>query len=663
MTNAQYSEDQQQEPTNRRACSILNTQADPALNGLVELAARVSGAPLALISLVEEDRSWSMPEHDAGPSQAMGRDSISEHAILSGGPLVISDTTQDPRTADSDLVIGERAVRFYAGVPLILTTGEAIGALCVTDSKPRNITEDALASLSLLAQQASALLELRRDASRQREARAELRTILDAVPSRIYYKDARNHILNLNRAAAATIGMSIEDIKGRPAGDFFSDLDATAFSHDEAQVLSTGKPKLGIEETHEASDGHRKTISTDKINLRNGRDEFDRLVSIETDITELHDAQDQLALAHKRLELALEGAGQAAWDWDVLTHQVVYSDTWYTMLGYEPNELPMTFDTWESLVHPDDLEPAFAGMDDYLAGNGDIYSSTIRMRCKTGDWRWIRTIGKACRWDEEGSPIRITGMHIDIDAERRLQDKLTQKNAELERFVYTASHDLKSPIVTIMGFASHLIESCESGDVDTALEHAGRISRAGKRMRDCIDDLLRISRIGNAKSSRSRVSLSEVIRDVLDQHQDELTRCQAHVSIELNADTVLCDPIHVQQVIENLVNNALRYGLTHQEPKLTLRSETLHGNQVQISVIDNGTGVERAYAEKIFELFERLSASKDGSGLGLAIVRRFAQLYEGDAWVTDAPGSGAAFHISLPAEVNIDHSNREKAVA
>lgn len=244
---------------------------------------------------------------------------------------------------------------------------------------------------------------------------------------------------------------------------------------------------------------------------------------------------------------------------------------------------------------------------------------------------------------------------IDVTEQRRasrqlaeLAATLQEKNQELERFVITVSHDLKSPIVTVLGYIEHLtrdVEECKYGDLSN---YAARVKRAAERMKLKIDDLLSFSRLGRDTTQPGMTSIAGVLRALLDAKRDQLSTLKARVELDLTVERVWCDPIHLEQVLENLLTNAMRHGIGPRDPLFVFRSRPCE-DYAEIIVEDNGPGIEPKYAERVFGLFQRLSSDSDSTGVGLAIVRRVATLYGGKAWVDGSPGGGARFHITLPA--------------
>ncbi len=230
----------------------------------------------------------------------------------------------------------------------------------------------------------------------------------------------------------------------------------------------------------------------------------------------------------------------------------------------------------------------------------------------------------------------------------RLIAELEAKNAELERFTYAVSHDLKTPLVTIKNFLGLLRRDVESGDGQRLEHDINRINAAADRMGTLLEELLELSRIGRVANPTAEVPLVELAREAVAALEEPIARLGVEVRVADDLPVVLGDRVRLLEVIQNLVDNAVKYLGDTDEPKIEIGSR-IDGGEVVVTVRDNGLGVEPRYHDKIFGLFERLDVDTEGTGIGLALVKRIVKLHGGRVWVeSDGLGKGSTFCLTLP---------------
>jgi two-component system, LuxR family, sensor kinase FixL len=230
---------------------------------------------------------------------------------------------------------------------------------------------------------------------------------------------------------------------------------------------------------------------------------------------------------------------------------------------------------------------------------------------------------------------------------REVNRTLREKNREMEQFVYTVSHDLKSPLVTILGFVGVLNEDVADGRLDEVERSVERIERAARHMSDLIGDLLELSRIGRASHTLMEIDIGTVVRQVLDRVEEQVAAAGVQVELQEPLPRVMADRSRIAQVFENLLTNAIKYGSCGPSPSIQIGAETA-AHEVRLFVRDNGPGIEPEYHEKIFGLFQRLDTRQEGTGVGLALVARVMDVHGGRVWVESAAGQGATFWLAFP---------------
>jgi signal transduction histidine kinase len=225
--------------------------------------------------------------------------------------------------------------------------------------------------------------------------------------------------------------------------------------------------------------------------------------------------------------------------------------------------------------------------------------------------------------------------------------QLELKNAELERFTHTVSHDLRSPLITIRSYLGHLDKSVAEGNLDRFREDASRISRAAGRMETLLKDLLALSRIGKVLSPDQDVNLGEVARDTVESLHGMLSERGVQVEVRPDLPMVRGDAQRLAEVLQNLIENAAKFTTGRANPRIWIEARP-HPLGAVVMVRDNGIGIDPRHHERVFELFEKLASEGDGTGLGLALVKRIVEAHGGRVWV-ESPGlgGGATFCFTL----------------
>ena len=234
------------------------------------------------------------------------------------------------------------------------------------------------------------------------------------------------------------------------------------------------------------------------------------------------------------------------------------------------------------------------------------------------------------------------------EKERLIAD-LESKNAELERFSYTVSHDLKSPLVTIGTYAGLLEKSLRMGELGGVQEDVGRIQRAADRMRRLLEELLALSRVGLVVNAREDVPLKTLALEAADLVRGRLTQGSIEIQVADDLPTVRGDRVRLLEVMLNLIDNAAKFAGAGRTPRIEV-GVAPDRPAPSFYVRDNGIGIDPQHQDKVFGLFDKLDPQSDGTGIGLALVRRIVEAHGGRISVeSPGPGLGATFHVSLGA--------------
>ena len=233
--------------------------------------------------------------------------------------------------------------------------------------------------------------------------------------------------------------------------------------------------------------------------------------------------------------------------------------------------------------------------------------------------------------------------------------ELADKNTELETFVYTVSHDLKTPIVTIEGFIGALREDFGDRIDKDAEKYLNYMSDASRNMELLINDLLYLSRIGRLPERKTEFPFDDIMETVLKTLQHHIDESGVTLNVEKGLPLVYGEMERLGQVMENLLSNAIKYiGKENPYPRIDIGAMDLNGRKV-FFVRDNGVGIEKRYQKKIFEIFQRLPAAKkiaEGTGVGMTIVKRIIEHHDGEIWLDSEPGKGTTFFFTINSKAS-----------
>ncbi len=247
--------------------------------------------------------------------------------------------------------------------------------------------------------------------------------------------------------------------------------------------------------------------------------------------------------------------------------------------------------------------------------------------------------------------IENTRLQESLKRELIIQEKLILelelKNAELERFTYTASHDLKSPLITIRGFLGYLEQDARAGNFERLKGDVRRISEATDKMHLLLNELLELSRVGRVMNEPKMTSFEKIIKDALQRVEGQLQLRQVQVKVGSELPEVFGDTERLVEVIQNLVDNACKFMGDQQEPVIEIGVQRREGSSI-FYVKDNGIGIDKKFQEKVFGLFDKLDPNSNGTGIGLALVKRIIEVHGGKIWIESNVGEkGTTFLFTL----------------
>jgi PAS domain S-box-containing protein len=340
---------------------------------------------------------------------------------------------------------------------------------------------------------------------------------------------------------------------------------------------------------------------------------------------------------------------------------------WERVLGWTPDEL--TTRPWTDFVHPDDLDATIAEADKQTELGLEVISFENRYRARDGSYRWLLWNSRPTPEHEEMLAVArdITDRKEAEQSLRTLNESLEQlvrertaaaeeraeelarRNAELEAFTYSVSHDLKEPLRTIEAFSQFVLEDYADRLDDQGRRYLETLSSASVRLKRLIEELLTLSRVSRQLAPPQRVDTGQVIAAVIDGVRASRDEKSATVEVLDTLPDVSGDPVRLEQIFGNLISNALKFN-DSAEARVTIGVLGATAATATFYVRDNGIGIEPQYHERIFGVFQRLHRREeyDGTGAGLAIVKRAVEALGGSVSVESALGSGSTFVVTLP---------------
>jgi PAS domain S-box-containing protein len=355
-----------------------------------------------------------------------------------------------------------------------------------------------------------------------------------------------------------------------------------------------------------------------------------------------------------RLKLALAASRTGIWEWQVATGSLIWSDQISLMHGLAVGEAPADFDAYVAMIHPDDREGFLAHVGGAVEAQ-QAYSHEFRIVWPDGSVHWTHGAGRAF-YDDDMRPIRMIGTGQDITARRSTETErdallVAERSANLwrESFIAVLSHELRTPITTILGASTILARPADPDQDERRRELLLDIATEANRLERIVSDLVVLGRSerGSIESVCEPLGLRHTLARII---EEEARRWPA-VDFRLEADgpipIVLAEETYLEQVLRNMLGNAAKYGRA--DGRVRVVCETTPTEAI-VRVLDDGPGFPAEDAARLFEPFFRSPASSaqvSGSGIGLFVCARLIDAMGGRIWASPRPEGGAEFGFAL----------------
>ncbi len=651
-----------------RSYCILDSEYDADFDNITAIAAQICNTPIALISLLDENRQWFKSHHGLEISETPKDYSFCAHAINHNEELlIIEDARKEERFRDNPFVVNEPSVVFYAGVVLKDEQNLPFGTLCVIHQKQHNLCENQIKLLKALANQVVLLMESRKNrillgaalkklkekTKQSRIKENELNLIHKNIPITLFQfvikKNGANYFTYISNSFKKIfpVQLPLNDIHWDKYLKFYPD-DYVALQ-DKFEQIDVATDELNFIGRFIVNEEIIWFELNSKVVHRQNRIILEGSIK---NITKTINVEDNLKKKTIFNDLVLDNipADIALFDKD---HNYLFINK----NGVKDDELR----NW--LIGKNDFDYfALKGLDPALAqSRRNYFNQALETReqvdyideiTKNGETFYIHR--RLFPFFVEGVFAYMIGYAVDITALKKAKNDLSvqnqiliNKNSELERFAYIASHDLQEPLLSIMGY-SNLLQD----DYKEKLGHDGKlyldfIEKAANRMRNLITALMEYSRI-EKRESIAIVDFNDLLLEVKEDLSTSINKYDAKVTWK-KLPTLYCYPTFIRILIQNLISNGIKFTAKDTVPEVTI-SSTERDLDWLFAVEDNGIGIDAKHFDNIFYIFKRLHNEDDysGNGIGLAHCKKIITIHGGDIWVDSTENKGSTFYFTIP---------------
>ena len=508
----------------------------------------------------------------------------------------------------------------------------------------------------------------------------ELQIIFDSNPAMIFFKDANNRMIRINKAFAAASNISKKKTERKNASKLYPHQDEHYWA-DDKQVMATGKPMIGIVEPLQTPNGV-KWMQTDKVPYRDKDGRIAGVIGFALDITERKKMEDALRKSEERFRgiannlpgmvYQFYARSNGEWSGSFIDQRAK------ELYGIDVEPLATFYERFTARIAPEDRARWIASIQDAVR-NVALWNFEGKFIKLTGEAVFIRGLSQPVKMKDE---VVFNGIILDITDLKRAQDErewlnqeLNRKNQELETLIRITSHDLRSPLVNIQGFNQLLNKAYDvinrimtdavlPDETRQALvashkkaeKAMGFINAGVEKMNGLINGLLRLSQLGRAPLTFQPLDMNALLQTVVEAMAFQIQTVAAEVAVDALPDC-RADAALINQVFSNLLENAIKYRDSARPLRVRVWgrhpgwSHREKDARMVYCVEDNGLGVAPEHRQKIWDLFYRPNpqGSSAGEGIGLTVVQRVVERHGGKVWLESETGKGSRFFLTLPA--------------
>ena len=485
--------------------------------------------------------------------------------------------------------------------------------------------------------------------SQTREARDWLQTTLESIGDGVIATDRKGKIRFLNGVAQELTGWSQESAVGSDVAEVFAitnEKTGAMVENPAFRALREGRVVGMANHTKlTGKDGKAVPIEDSAAPIRDEHGEVTGAVLVFRDATERQQAERAMEHSVTQFRVMADHAPVLVWIAGPDRRATWFNQPWLEFSGRSLED-ELKHDPVDS-EHPEDHERCVRVYSEAFAERKP-FTIEYRLRRRDGEYRWMLSKG-APLYDVHHEFSGFIGSCTDITDQKAVEAELVRANDDLSQFAFAASHDLQEPLRMIASYSQLLVSGYREGVTEESDMCVGFITEGTRRMSELLADLLAYTGVGGHEPQAEEwVDLNTTFATTVANLRTAIEESGAVVASE-GLPTVNGHPAHFAQLLQNLIGNAIKYRA--QEPLMVRLSAQRQGAEWQVTVEDNGIGIEPQYQDKIFGVFKRLHGKEiSGTGIGLAICQRVVERYGGRIWVESKSGQGSKFHFTLRVE-------------
>jgi len=480
-----------------------------------------------------------------------------------------------------------------------------------------------------------------------KKSEEEFRLLYNNAPDMFASFDPKGKLINCNERMINMLGyQEASELIGMKFSDLYTNEEKSKAAKRFREFKKTGKLNNEERKLKTKEEGFIQVSINAQILYDEDDKEMYSICSFR-DVSELKKAEKKYIDKNRAFEQLLEGTMAGYWDWMIQEGTEYLSPSFKKMFGYEDHEMENKPESWQKIIHQDDLPGVFECFEEHVESKGEVpFSNQVRYYHKDGSIVWIYCRGKIIEWSDDGKPIRMVGSHVDITPIKTIEMELSRSNQELEQFAYVASHDLQEPLNTITDFVKLLGEEYEGQLDDEADKYIQFTLEASSRMRSLVQSVLSYSKIGR-NDERSLVDCNKVMKNLEKDMKKRIVETKTKLTYQKLPKVNGYAP-ELHSLFLNLISNAIKFRREKYSPTIEISVKELDTHW-QFTIKDNGIGIAKKNRERVFDIFQRLNNmdSYEGTGIGLAQCKKIVELHQGEIWIDGATKTGTKFSFTL----------------